>query len=96
MLFYVPPHSDPMDEFLSILYHYVSIVVNVIMYKVCVYQVSIAVREWHAIAYLTSLHWHPVLNPTVYVGFLLEFINALLFNINLYFVIVRLIDRLND
>jgi hypothetical protein len=45
-------------------------------------------REWHAIAFVSSLHFTRGPNLALYAGAILDSLTATLFAVNLYFVII--------
>jgi len=72
----------------TITWFIVDIGVAISMYSISVAQTRLMTREWHAIAFVSSLHFTRGPNLALYAGAILDSLTATLFAVNLYFVII--------
>lgn len=67
---------------------YLTVVENAALFSYAVLQTKLAGREWEGIRFITSLHYRPLANTTIFIAALLEMFCSMLFAICLYLIIV--------
>jgi hypothetical protein len=77
---------------LQVVWFVVDIMTDAALYLFAILQTRWSFNEWHAISFLTSLHWRPRENLIAYAAYLIELLNNILYSINLYMIIIQADD----